>query len=139
VAVFETDLLSRESWWVTRPIRSVASSKRSASEIEIPGRVLGMYNSVPSSRGGMNSAPRRGQTGMVAIARTETAPASVRLLRSDHATVGSYQRIIQRWTGCARSWWIVPTRAAFAAPASQRGRNRNGVTRVNMRQTLDPR
>ena len=39
-----------------------------ASAMEIPGMVEGMYSTTPSSSGGINSVPIRGQTGMVTAA-----------------------------------------------------------------------
>ncbi len=69
-------------------IRSVICSSRPASVIEIPGMVVGMYISDPSSRGGMNSFPRSRKTGTVATI-SATAPASTHhLRRSAQAATG---------------------------------------------------
>ena len=40
-------------------MRSCTCISRCASLIEMPGSVEGMYSSVPSSSGGMNSLPSR--------------------------------------------------------------------------------
>jgi hypothetical protein len=70
-------------------MRSVICSRWLASVIEIPGMVVGMYISDPSSRGGMNSEPRPRKTGTVAMMST-TAPAMTHhLRRSAKAATGA--------------------------------------------------
>ena len=60
-------------------IRSVAFNNFSASAIEIPGIVDGMYRSDSSSSGGMNSEPNFKKTGTVASTIANALPILQRL------------------------------------------------------------
>src|SRR6266581_5227970 len=66
-------------------MRSWACINCCACVTEMPGRVEGMYNSEPSSSGGMNSEPSFSKTGTVMMTRA-TAPAITNhFQRSDQA------------------------------------------------------
>ena len=61
-------------------------------------------------------------TGIVTNIIVRLAATTMNLCRSDHQTTGVYMRIRRRLTGCVRSLWIRPTRAALVARHSHTGR-----------------
>ena len=66
-------------------MRSCAVSARRASSIAMPGNVVGITSSEPSSSGGMNSEPSRWNTGTVAI-MSSTAAATTRIRKRTTST-----------------------------------------------------
>jgi hypothetical protein len=97
----------------------------------MPGIVVGMYSSVPSSSGGMNSEPRWVNTGTVTMTSAAAAPMTAHFHRNDQWTTGSYIRIRTRLSGCASSERIRPTSSPLITRQSQTGRNAKGRTRVS--------
>ncbi len=68
-------------------MRCWAVSAWRASSIEMPGKVVGITSSEPSSSGGMNSEPSRSTTGTVArITTTASATTTSHAPRTTRAT-----------------------------------------------------
>jgi hypothetical protein len=84
-------------------MRSCIWSSRPASAAEIPGSVVGMNSSAPSSSGGMNSDPSPRYTGTVTTTNA-TAPASTsHFQRRSTRPPAAYSRISTRLMGCFSS------------------------------------
>jgi len=70
-------------------MRSVTCRSFCASVMEMPGMVVGIYISEPSSRGGMNSDPSFRKTGTVTSTRTRAVPSTTAFRRSAQVAAGS--------------------------------------------------
>ena len=70
-------------------MRSVICNRLLASVMEIPGMVVGIYMSDPSSRGGMNSEPRSRKTGTVARMSTSAPAITHHFRRNAQAATGA--------------------------------------------------
>ncbi|MNC87376.1 hypothetical protein D3C83_30990 [compost metagenome] len=71
-------------------MRSCADNARRASSIAIPGNVVGMTRSDPSSRGGMNSLPIRVNGTHVTISAATAAATTGHRQRSTRSMTGRY-------------------------------------------------
>jgi hypothetical protein len=83
----------------SRSIASCRWSCRRASSTEMPGSVVGMYSTSPSSSGGMNSRPNRGASGSADTTAITPSSTVVTGLRSATCTKGAYTLRIARLTG----------------------------------------
>ena len=84
-------------------MRSCATSARRASSMAMPGNVVGMTSREPSSSGGMNSDPRRWNTGTVATMSTMAAATTRNRKRTTSTAIGRYTALRSRLTGFVAS------------------------------------